>query len=102
MAEDHSWEAQEKKLLNYMIEVVKKLPNESTNSVIGARPQFIKAAVVSNVLKTKGINEFLFIRDSILMKICPRYFLKKWVFLSLRKIWNFWWHAWVDDWRNAC
>ena len=28
-------------------------------SVIGARPQFIKAAVVSNVLKTKGINEFL-------------------------------------------
>ena len=28
-------------------------------TVIGARPQFIKAAVVSNALSTKGINEFL-------------------------------------------
>ena len=28
-------------------------------TVIGARPQFIKAAVVSNALRTKGINEFL-------------------------------------------
>ena len=28
-------------------------------SVIGARPQFIKASVVSNALKTMGVNEFL-------------------------------------------
>ena len=28
-------------------------------TVIGARPQFIKAAVVSNALRINGINEFL-------------------------------------------
>ena len=28
-------------------------------SVIGARPQFIKASVVSNALNTMGVNEFL-------------------------------------------
>ena len=54
-------------------------------SVIGARPQFIKAAVVSNVLKTKGINEFLVHTGQHFDENMSKVFLKRWEYPSLRK-----------------
>lgn len=44
-------------------------------TVVGARPQFIKAAAVSRVIR-KEQKRFWYTRDSTMTKICQIYFLK--------------------------
>ena len=56
-------------------------------TVIGARPQFIKSSMVSRALRNKGVKKSCYIQGSIMTKICPTYFLMKWVFLNQIIIW---------------
>src|SRR5437016_5479521 len=42
-----------------MLALVRSLPNMKIVSVVGARPQFIKAATVGRALQRAGINEVL-------------------------------------------
>ena len=55
MAEDHSWEAQEEKLINLYDRVLMKKGFMKVLTVIGARPQFIKKLRLFLMLSGLGI-----------------------------------------------
>ena len=57
-------------------------------TVVGARPQFVKAAAVSRALIKQGLKKKLFILVNILMRTCRKFFSGKWRFPSRIIIWE--------------
>ena len=55
-------------------------------TVIGARPQFIKAAVVSNALRARNIEEFLVHTGQHFDENMSKVFFDEWVFPNLKLI----------------
>ena len=62
--------------------------NMKVVTVVGARPQFIKAAVVSHELR-KNTGRFSSIRDSIMMITCQGSFSGNWICRKPIIIWAF-------------
>lgn len=57
-------------------------------TVIGARPQFVKAAVVSRAFKEAGINEFLIHTGQHYAPSLSEVFLPNWVYRARKSIWR--------------